>query len=176
MKLEEFEEKLIKMINESEIVLSRKEFRTIYLIDNLKLKRKNKLLKLFNPEVERETQNIFKPCECFMSICYYSRGYNCYHIELKEDIYTELIPNFKNQYYVDKYIKDFFIRIFEFKDLDFSIFKLENKHIDENNFTHNISYKNPDEDKILTFEFRKYKFDILNKYSYKQIVNLFKKK
>ena len=78
MKLEEFEKELIKKINKSEIVLSRQKFRTYYLVDNLKLQRRKKLVKLFNPEFEQDFSHEFQPCDCFMSIEYNIRGYYYY--------------------------------------------------------------------------------------------------
>lgn len=177
MKKEELEKKLLEMINCSEMIINRKDFRTLYFVNEVRKVRKDKLHNLFDSNYLKDTHRKFSECDCFMSIEY---NKDCLLIKTNKEIFDDLTQVFECDYYdIIKFLKHFFSNnyklCFNDRDLEYNdYYTNQNKHLDEKKFETKFEYKNPSENKTLVFSFQKYKFDICN-YSYKRIVNLFKK-
>lgn len=178
MTKDELEKKLFEMINNSEMIINRKDFRTLYFVNEVRKVRKDKLNKLFDSNYLKNTYRKFSECDCFMSI---KCSKDCLLIKTNKDIFNDLTHVFECDYYdILNFLKYFFsdnynLR-FNNRDMEFNDYYTdEDKHLDEKTFATKFEYKNPSENKTLAFSFQKYKFDICN-FSYKKIVNLFKKK
>ena len=90
MKKDEFENMLLEMIENSEVVMNRLEFRTMYFVCDLKKIRKNKLLNISDPNDKFSTYKAFRKCEYFMKVSFYPR-YNIFVINFNNECYEKLI-------------------------------------------------------------------------------------
>lgn len=178
MTKDELEIKLFEMINNSRMIINRRNFRTLYLVDDDKqFIRIQKLKKLNDSNYIIDYTRNFSECDCFISI-YNTRNY--IQFKSNEEIYNCLKLVFNDSYSdIQLFLKYFFLNYYNInfynKRMFFQCFRKNESHLDEVKFTQDYEYKNPSENKTLAFSFEKYKFDICN-FSYKKIVNLFKKK
>ena len=177
MTKEELEKKLFEMINNSEMIINRKDFRTLYFVNEVRKVRQDKLNKLFDSNYFKDTHRKFSECDCFLSI---KCSKDCLLIKTNKDIFDDLTKVFDCEYYkILNFLEHFFTNnynlYFNDRDIEYNDYYTDqDKHLDEKKFETKFKYKNPSENKTLVFSFQKYKFDICD-YSYKRIVNLFKK-
>lgn len=176
--LDELNKELTEMIVSSDIVINRREFRTMYFVNDLKKQRKTKLLNLINSCNEMNKEKEFSECEYFMSISKISEMF--YAVVFNTDWFDKFkleinkIELNQNNFLLDDIIKNLLCEKFSFDShTELYVVKTFNPIRNIKSF-HRYQYKNPAEDRTLMFSFSKYNFDILNKYSYKQIVRLFK--
>jgi hypothetical protein len=172
----QLEKTLLEMINSSKMMINRRQFRTLYLVDDIKKTRNDKLNKIYNSNYVNKNTMKFSESDSFMSI-YYCREYLYIKTNSK---FTNIIKQLFNNKICDmtEFFENFLSKHF---NLDFSQRRIfyqaycyeEHFHLNEQKFEHDYTYKNLSEDKTLAFSFQKYKFDICD-YSYTKIVNLFK--
>ncbi|HET7733477.1 MAG TPA: hypothetical protein VFK73_06530 [Paludibacter sp.] len=175
MTKKELEIKLFEMINNSEMIINRGNFREFYFVYDVKRVRKDKLHKIYNSDYLKPTNKKFQECDFFMKLTCYSEFISVLTNKEIDNFLNEVLNTQKD---INYFFRTFLYNYYNFdckeRDIYYFDWKHHYVHLDNERFINYFKYKNPNENKTLVFDFEKFKFDICN-YSYNRIVNSYRK-